>query len=341
MKARGFLAVLGCAAAAVPALPAAAAAQPDYVVKGKSLRLSVPLPAAGGYTASLDTEGHRRVTLTVERGSFSASYTALGRVSRKGVEADFGALGHVSLRFRGKSRIPRDGSRPRPECKGRMPVRERGIFHGNVRFAGERGYTEVRGSRLGGTVTRTYKQICKRSPRAQASAEIRLETAILAARAAGAGETRLITLIEVSLPEGEEITGQVLLGIAQQERKVGRVAVSKLLFLLMVDGYDALEISPRGAGPLVAEVRMPKPFAGTGTYLEEGDLPPTWTGEFGARLPGSGLVPLAGPEFEVVLCQASSPRGVSACTEELRPLTAQGSGSHSQPLALARLSSLR
>ncbi|HEV2790861.1 MAG TPA: hypothetical protein VGV69_06140 [Solirubrobacterales bacterium] len=341
MKARGFLAILACAVAALAALPAAAAAEPGYVVKEKSLNLGLALPADNGYFATLQTEGHRKVTLTVEKGFFSASYTALGRVSRKGIEADFGELGQVSLRFRGKSRFRGDGSSSRSECRGRAPVRERGIFHGNVRLSGERGYVKVRGNRLRGVAVRTYRRTCKLDPKASASkADERFEIVSVEALAKRFGETRLFVLTEGSFPDGKERTAQLLVAGAGQKKKVGRVAVFKLLLLFLTEGYDALEITPRSADPLVAEVKMRKPFAGTGTYLEEGKLPPTWSGDFGIRLPGSGLVPLAGPEFEVQLCRSSTGREILACAD--RPsLNAQGSGSHSQPLALARLSSLR
>lgn len=65
--------------------------------------------------------------------------------------------------------------------------------------------------------------------------------------------------------------------------------------------------------------------------------------DLGLRLPVSGLIPLTGPELETEFCRAAEPAHFERCLESLledSPL-AQGSGSHSQPLALARLSSLR
>jgi hypothetical protein len=68
------------------------------------------------------------------------------------------------------------------------------------------------------------------------------------------------------------------------------------------------------------------------------------SGDLGISLPGLGPMPLAGPEFSADLCRIASISAIRQCLRtrrSLRPVFLYGSGSHSQPLALARLSSLR
>lgn len=342
MRLARALAFLLCA---LLGLTATAEANPSYLVKPKSLHLKIPLPASNGYSASLTTGGHRQVTLSISKGEAVARYVALGKVTRKRIEADFGDFGRVSLRFRSRSRshpqgIPQALLPPplRERCKGRSPVREDGIFAGNVRFAGEHGYTAVKASRLKGTVLRSYKRVCKRPGRAAASkAKTKAESFGLLAAARRGGVQRDLILGEVSVGRDLSLT----IAIGGLKEKVGRVAVQK--FSIVLDERDSVEISPVGVKPITAEVKLPEPFEGQASYLDEGPGPASWSGDLGLRLPGSGLVPLAGTEFEIKLCHGPSLEKFDRCFKSLiddSPL-AQGSGSHSQPLALARLSSLR
>jgi len=344
MKRRRVILALAVAVAAL-ALPASAAAKPGYTVKEKSLQLRLGLPASKGYSASIVTDGHRQVVLNVSKDDFFARYTALGKVSRKGIEADFGSLGQVSLRFRGKRRyhpqlIPGLKLPPflRGRCKGRRTVAEAGVFVGNVRFEGEHGFTRVRASRSKGKVVRSYRRVCK-GPLRPFAGKIREEGIFLAAQAKRLGVTRFLVAAEASLSaKGKKFSLTIAFG--GEQKRIGRVAVDKAT--LVFKELDSIAISPVGKEPLTAKVKLGKPFEGTASYLDEGTAPPTLTGGLGIRLPGSGLVPLAGPEFEAELCRGNGETFESCLDslEEKLPLR-YGSGSHSQPLALARLSSLR
>ncbi|HET9675891.1 MAG TPA: hypothetical protein VFP21_00125 [Solirubrobacterales bacterium] len=348
MKARGRFVFIGCALSALLTLTAVAEAKPGYFVKPKHLQLKLTLPASDGYSASLSTNGHRQVTLTVSKGDFVGHYLALGRVTRKGIEADFDSFGRVSLRFRSESRFhPRllPGLKLPPflrdHCKGRKSVGERGIFRGNVRFTAEHEFTQVRAHRLKGSVVRSYRRVCKgRSLATASNVKPSDEGTVLQALAQRDGKLRLLIMTELSLVEGGK-KESLTTAIGGLKEKVGRVAVSKALIFL--DLVDSVEISPEGEKPLSAEVVLPKPFEGTGSYLQEGKAPPVWSGSLSARLPGSGLVPLTGPEFKADLCHSTDFIMLKACLERLLSddQLAQGSGSHSHPLAEARLSSLR
>jgi hypothetical protein len=290
---------------AVLALPASAAAKPGYTVKQKSLHLRLKLPASNGYNASIKTSGHRQVVLNISKGEFFAKYTALGKVSRRGIEVDFGPLGQISLRFRGKRRyhpslIPgiKLPKFLKNKCKGRRAVAETGFFVGNIRLEGENGFTRIRENRLGGRVTRSYRRVCRgNSPFAN---KLREEGAFLAAQAKRFGVTRVLAVVEATISaEGKRVS--VTIAVAAEQKKLGRVAVSKVT--LLIEPLDSFKISPLGKSPLRAKVKLRKPFEGTGTYLDDGSAPPTWTGSLGIRFPGSGLVPLTGPEFETEFCR--------------------------------------
>jgi hypothetical protein len=322
-------------------------AKPGPVVKPKSLHLRAALPASNGYSVSLKTNGHRQVVVTVSKDEFIASYTALGKVTRKGIEADFGSFGQVSLRFRSKSRFRRQSVLTpylppslRNRCKGRAPIGERGVFVGNVRFRGEHDFIAVRAHRLKGRVVRSYRRVCKKNLRAAASVKVREDDILLGAEAQSHGTLRFLLAVEISVAIKDE-NSSLSIAFGGLREKVGRVGVSKLQ--LLFDEFDSIQPSPLGRRPVTAEVKLPKPFEGTASYFEEGKTPSTWSGDLNVRLPGSGLVPLTGPEFEANLCRGSSSEEFARCLQSLlkeSPL-AQGSGSHSQPLALARLSSLR
>jgi hypothetical protein len=353
MKARGPLFLLVCVLVALPA--ETASARPGYVVKPKSLHLNLALPATDGYSAFIRTSGHRQVILSVAKGDFTAAYVALGRVTRKGIRADFGPLGHVSLRFRGKAKYhpklaPGLKLPPslRDRCKGRRTVGEKGVFLGSVRFHGERGYMLVHTHRRNGTVVRSYRRVCRSPARAGASAAgPREEGVFFGAQARRSGRVRFLTGVEMSFAVAREESA-VTFVVSGERKKVGRVAAFKLF--IDINQADSVEISPRGKKPLTAEVKLPKPFVGKASYVREGKAPPSWSGTLGIHLPGSRRVRLTGPEFDAELCRAFRPLDFDRCSRSVfspEPFTLdtllrlQGSGSHSQPLALARLSSLR
>jgi hypothetical protein len=341
MQARGLLGALACAVALLTGLPTVGSAKPNYVATPKSLHLSASLPASNGYTASLSTTGHRQVLVSFFQGSYMIRYTAQGRVTRKGISADFGHLGSISLHFRSQRRT--GGSRPFSllhDCKGRKPVEERGVFVGSVRFRGERGFTRIRVHRVKGRVQRTYRRVCKGPAllRASASSDEEYDGNLLNAVAHANGTTRTFLALENKLELGGE-PFDLAVEAAILGRKVEGVAISKTVFTL---DEGAFHLGPRGEGPVEVKVVPSWPFLGSATYLARGMEAATWSGSLGARFPGSGQVSLAGPEFDSELCRAASPSRFQRCAETIQSLRLlQGSGSHSQPLALARLSSLR
>ena len=356
--------VLLCALLALT-LPATAGARPHAIVKRKSMHLSFHLAAGKGVAVSVETSGHRQIRIGVEKGESLAFYTGLGRVTRKGIEADLGRFGRISLRFLPKSRSRGGGLNDllppplRQRCKGRAPVVERGVLVGNVRFRGEHGYVRATAHRVRAQLVRGYKQVCRWGSGAKAGASAskrdQVEVLTLALEAHKLGIERNLVVFSIVLPSEDKKKPEGLtVGIALRKEKVEGVGTLK--GALVFDTGAGILASPRGKQPLTAKVKMPSPFAGTGDYLKEPGQEPTWSGDFGVHMLGNGLVPLTGEEFEVDFCRAISQREIERCIEKAKPsdgrpsglsarfldrLLTQGSGSHSQPLALAKLSSLR
>lgn len=345
------------------ALPAAADARQQAIVKPKSLHLNFHLAGSNGYAVSVHTSGHRQIKIGVEKGDSFATYTGLGHVSRKGIEADLGRFGRISLHFLPKSSARGPGLDRllppvlRGRCRGRALVLERGLLGGNIRFEGEHGYVRAVSHRVKASLGRGYKQVCRRKSGARAGASAarpKVELLLLSLEAHRRGVERTFTMLSIPFPtkHGKRPDGLTIAVVLRKE-KIDGVGTAKAT-LYFNDGVG-LVVSPRGKQPLSAEAKLPAPFAGTGIYLKEPGREPTWSGDFGVHLPGSGLVPLTGEEFEFDFCRAISDREVERCANEGAPsprpfaisprrlsrLLTQGSGSHSQPLALARLSSLR
>lgn len=300
------------------AVPATAAAKAGYTVEERALHLKLALPASNGYSVSIQTEGHRKVVLAARKGGGVAFYRTSGRVSRHGIEADFGELGRVSLRFRGERRplagplppgleaLLEDLNLPRRECHGRQPVREVGEFRGTVEFDGENGFTRVRAGRAKGEVKRSYTRVCERFP---GSAGHRVE------KPSGDFDPRASILYASDLSPRRKVSfeafgfefegplkplGELYVASATVlERKEGMLVIHRAVEI----ADERVKVSPPSKLPVRATVSLPGPFEGSADYRKEPGVPATWEGSLAARLPGLGLVPLAGAEFSAVLCR--------------------------------------
>jgi hypothetical protein len=321
-------------------------------VRPRSLHLSLGANATRGYDVSIETLGHHRVVLTAEKGGAFASYTVRGTVTRRRIKADFGRFGHVSVRFHGKRKpfalLP--GSQRKVPgrhrvCRGRSPEREVGRFRGTIDFAGQRAFTKLAIGRLQGEVRRSYRQVCRGGFRVRElsrATRAGFGITLLTARQRHGKTVTRFDAIGIEPPRFAGIKSSELPAIVSASRKetVGRVRVSRSFFLSAQAG--AVTFSRRGVKPAIARVDLPRPFGGHALYRgAKGSSPASWTGPLDVRLPGSGPLPLTGPGFKVFLCRVGSAPGNPCLRRAEASVAAQGSGSHSHPLAEARLSSLR
>ena len=152
MKARGGLAILVCALAAL-ALPPPATASPS---KGISLS-SVKLEESNGYelefTAVRFDKRRPVASVTARRGIASASYT-VRPASGAGTHATFGTLGRVDLAFHRHKKVV---DRPEKHCRW---IFESGVFRGGFSFVGEGGYVADEAVDPEGTVLRLPNGFC-------------------------------------------------------------------------------------------------------------------------------------------------------------------------------------
>jgi len=351
----------GCTIAAaflLLALPAGALARPGDEIHSRSLRLGIASIATKGYVVNVETTGHHRVILNVRKGSQFASYSVRGKVSRHRIKADFGRFGRVSLRFHGRPRpfaapSGRRGKsqRPRRRCNGRQPEREVGHFRGTVVFEGQRDFTRLAVGKAPGEVRRTYRRVCRavHKPAAQASVSSAASTtplgftvSVLTARSRAGGALTQFSAISLQAPLGVPDGDVFSLVSASLQEKVGRVRI--LRSTLQTEKPKAIRLSRRGVKPVKARLKLGSPFGGRARYVgATKSSPASWTGSLIVHLLGSGMLPLTGPRFHATLCRASAFNPADPCFRraEASVAAAQGRGSHSHPLAEARLSSLR
>jgi hypothetical protein len=337
-------------------------AKGDHFVRAPNFATGFQLPASNGYVLAVTATSHRRVRLTASKGLLSATYTVPGRASSRRIVADFGALGRIAVRFEGSPSKLEGRQNRHVSCKGRRPIRERGLFRGVIRFAGERRFTAVESDRAKGEFFRSFRRVCKR----KRSGKPRLPFPVpkqSKGKSGGGPDLLINTLIAVSgrdsrrtefaiseleLALGSKGSERLALAVilAGTRERVGRMAIRRR-YLTLEDG-DSLLTGKPGVDPATATVALPKPFSGTAAFRQDAGAPPTWTGSLSVRLPGIGIVPLTGEGFEADLCQAVDEKQLAACNKELgkafgarQALAArlsQGSGSHSQAFWDARLS---
>lgn len=333
-----------------------AQAQSRFEVHERSLRLSLRIEASNGYDGWVETEGHRRVTLSLRKGETTIEARTRGRVSRHGIDAEFGDLGRISVRFRGRRLDfgPRgDGDRKR-RCRGRGPVFESGLFSGTIQFRGENGFTQVDTKQARGFATRHYRQVCKTDPKDEASLGELFESLIrlmpvtaLRARDRVDGATLLFEAAAVDL---RPIFGGGFLVYVHSARAIERSDGMRLTRTVSAEGGRRSFRFRRGRrAPRAATVQAPKPLTGSATYVKDPGAPAVWTGSLAAHLPGIGPVAMAGPGFKAAICNLTlgalvdgrclpgSRRVSSRALSLLDRRLAQGSGSQSQAFWDARL----
>jgi hypothetical protein len=341
---------LACATVALLALPAGAGAKAQPEVKPGRFQLHVPLPSNDGWRMRLEASNHRQISLTASRGAMSVEYRVVGRASSRRLRADFGSLGRVDIRLDLEAEptlsfSPKD-KRDERRCRGKDPVELSGRFHGIVDFDGEARVAGTFDRRGRASVERRFRRVCApaEKPPQEGKAEgrePRFEFSLLGARAHSGGRTTAFDAFAAEIFPGF-LFGAFIGGVHE---RLGRVKISRNAFELF-EG-PALTTGPSGGKDESAKVRRPPaPFTGRASYSKKAGGPADWTGTLAVRLPGAGNVPLAGPEFKAMLCRSDDLdtliEDVKGCFLESRALGGfYGSGSHSQPLALARLSSLR
>jgi hypothetical protein len=331
-------------------------AKPRFEVHERSLSLLMFLEASNGYKGSVTTRGHRQVTLTLRKGYTTIEARTRGRVTRHGINARFGDLGKISVRFRGKPfslAFPGDKEGKR-RCRGRKSEFESGLFRGTIRFRGENGFTQVSSKRVRGFVDRHYRRVCRRDPEDSFARVLKrlIELMPVTTLRANARVERTNVRFEAAAIDFRPILGPgVGLAYVASAQTMERDRGMRLTRSVSAEGDEGSFLFRRGKkAPRTATVAPPRPFVGTAKYLKEPGSPASWAGSLAARLPGAGLVAMTGPNFRVVTCNMTlgallkgrcrpgSGRTQSQTLLRLGRALPQISGSQSQLFGDARLS---
>jgi hypothetical protein len=228
------------------------------------------------------------------RGRAVSVYVARGTVTPNRLEASFGELGRVSVRFRPSGQVRE--TKPRSHCRG--PDRftsHLGAFLGSVRFTGEDHYISVRAHRAKGMVRSPLHLRCASrhlsSPVSQASRQVHEEPSF--------SPTFFAANSRHGVTATEFLTVQVAkktLSLAIEEESKGSVAEVRYAFAVASSEDFVTDDSMT-----TASLTPPTPFSGKGSYSALPDGTKTWTGPLRVFFPGAPRVPLTGPQFEVSL----------------------------------------
>jgi hypothetical protein len=310
-----FLATTGSAAAR-PLIPPTAppeACPVGHVVLNVSYSCAAEftLQGSNGFRVTVSGDpavgGPGSVDLSVRRGNENVVYSARGRVTPTSMQASFGRLGKVSLRFRPSGKVRRVRV-PRKCLKERPPVvtAKLGTFAGSFEFRGERGYTKASTHRVAGAIgdplANTDKELECETPVTKAQAKRELQEVVLGAADRHAHIAFQASRLPVQLsglksPAGGSIPAgdRYLFWLFASER-AERVSIFRVVAAVgpasdfVFD--DALT---------TATVTPPAPFTGAGSFRRNGDGSTSWTGNLSVPVPGLGMIDLTAPRFKCEL----------------------------------------
>jgi hypothetical protein len=325
-----------CTLGAFLTLPPAAEAKPGYKVRPGGTELWILLEDKGDYEFMVEANDRQRVLLAVEQSLLAGTeYSTKGRVSSKRIEADFGELGQIDIEVRlrpGRSySFP-----PSKNCKGPATINVPGSFRGTIEYAGEGDIPPFSVKRGEIEFVRRFKRVCKQqSAPGQGEKKRKVDVGILEAFSEVEGRTTFFGAVNHA-PRRNPAHSFGFLAAGAFARSEG-VLIERSAPTFF--GHESFRMSERGKKPVTVKVKPPEPLAGRALYSHKPGSPPRWSGNLVIDLPGAKPIPLAGPEFKAAFCRGPSLTKAESCLRDVNPL--YGSGSHSQPLALARFSSLR
>ncbi len=260
------------------------AREPGFIT---GFRLDPP----GPYKVEVETEGDA-VVVSVLRGNprkraAATVYLARGVAAPERLQATFGKLGKISMRFRESRHRPWFGKKRRCRGADRFVVR-RGVFVGSFRFRGEDGYLKVRTQRAKGSIVSIAAK-CRRGDRRRSlrsTSPFEEEfSGLIASDRNGVNSTVF----------GAISFGGRLFYLAQREESRGKLAVLRMAI-----------VRTHGELPLNEAVTAGKfspgtPFHGAGLYRAAPDGSTSWSGGLSIDFPGAPRFPLAGPTYETFL----------------------------------------
>jgi hypothetical protein len=250
---------------------------------------------AHGYDVSVSGIGSAAIVeVAHDHGKAATAYIARGTVTPGRIQASFGDLGSVAMRFKPSGRV--SFSKPPPHCHGASRYKSRlGVFAGDFRFKGENDYVSIHARRAKGGVRIPLTLRC--GPQGRGSERGMARTSGDGFQSIEPESLQADWRHAVSAVSFAAIGfGSDLLYLASAERSEG--ALAKIQFAFASGPAKALSIND---ALTQARVTPPAPFKGTGTYRAAPDGTTTWTGALAVNFPGSARFPLTGPQFKTEL----------------------------------------
>jgi hypothetical protein len=272
-----------------------APATPASAKEARSFSAEFSLRASNGYVISVSASRHQ-VTITVAEGGLRSNhvvettYSASGTASPKGVEANLGTLGEISLRFvpSGQTITKRRPRLPKG-CKApRTAVRREGAFVGVIRFEGEADYAAVEATEVHGSVGTSENVFC-----------------VTFSNGSDRGKHHHRLVPSVPYLNATTAHNALSFAVAATGRNDGRVAfvasstekngpISIFRWASVAAGSSAFRFDPRLTAAIVTP---PPPFSGTATFRRRPKGSPLWTGSLAVSFLGAPSTPLTGSNF--------------------------------------------
>jgi hypothetical protein len=221
------------------------------------------------------------------------AYVARGTVTPTRIEAKFGNLGRVAVRFRPSGRIA--SSKPRRRCRGADHFTSRlGVFVGNVRFRGENHYVSVRAHRAKGRIRTPLHLRCafRLPPSPRRAARPVRELPNFTPTILGAGHRQALAATELFAFQFGKRT--FVLAVTEQSRG----SMAEVRYALATAPSRTLTFNETLNHAVLSP---PAPFHGKGIYGAAPDGTKSWTGPLSVSFPGAPRLPLTGSDFEVDL----------------------------------------
>ena len=249
---------------------------------------------ADGYEITV-TGFRQTVALSVARrrpsqhSGATTTYISRGKLGAGSIEAGFGALGHVSMRFPPSGKVAY-GKRQR-ECAGPDRTTTRfGRFVGSLRFRGEGGYVSTRVDRAKGAVRSPASPRCSSS---EGGSHVGEGAGHGKHTTVGAGFRLGLRALRFEASSGHAGHARYF---AVSEQSQGQVATYRVAYAQASPLTFATD-----SALSFASVSPPPPFSGTASLQRAPNGARSWAGSLAASFLGEPDVPLTGPQFKTRL----------------------------------------
>jgi hypothetical protein len=282
------------------ALIAILLALPASALAGDGFDLKFQFTASNGYKITVAGYDATAVVTATRPGHSRdrawSTYLARGKVSPTAIDASFGALGHVHMRFHPSGGV-RYGKRHKHCIGADRNTIQPGVFVGSVRFRGEDGYTSTKVHRVKGKVVTPRFLKCldsffeefERSRGKKPTVKKPKVTRLTAFMRSG------LTAILFGASERGGKAGY----LAEIEQTVGSLGVFRGVFVNASPATFAFDNALS-----FADVTPPPPFSGSGSFQRTPTGAKGWTGSLAVSFPGAPNVPLTDPHFKTQLTRS-------------------------------------